>query len=354
MKNLVLVSTVLLALGCGNVDDNVDGGTAGSDGDSGMGATPGSGGTGGTGASAGAGGSGGTPGAGGSGAAGASGTGGTGGSAGTSGTGGAGATGGSAGFGGTGGAGASAGTGGTGGTGGLAGSGGVAGVAGGGGVGGTSGVAGGGGNGGVAGGNACPVIESLTADTNPIPNGEDTTTVRVAATDSDAAPEPLATEFSSTGGVFEDRFATVTNFTCGEPGPVEISVEATDGDSDCDQTSNLIIQCPLDIQPNICPMLFIINAIPRTILPGNTTTWIETRAQDTDAQPSPLVLTLRALWGSFENEENIPGENNQVSQDATYICDRPGPVEICVDATDGACTKTQCDIVTCPDDIPAP
>jgi hypothetical protein len=30
------------------------------------------------------------------------------------------------------------------------------------------------------------------------------------------------------------------------------------------------------------------------------------------------------------------------------ICDRPGRVEICVDATDGACTKTLCDNVICP------
>jgi hypothetical protein len=78
---------------------------------------------------------------------------------------------------------------------------------------------------------------------------------------------------------------------------------------------------------------------------------IETRAQDVDARPQPLVLTLGALWGSFENTENIPMDGNAVGQNATYICDRPGPVEICVDATDGACVKTLCDDVVCPDDI---
>ncbi len=102
---------------------------------------------------------------------------------------------------------------------------------------------------------------------------------------------------------------------------------------------------------NICPRLFIINAIPSTIRPGNTTTMIETRGQDTDGLPLPLVLTLSALWGSFENTENLQLPNNVVAQNATYICDRPGPVEICVDATDGACTQTLCTNVTCPDDI---
>ena len=38
------------------------------------------------------------------------------------------------------------------------------------------------------------------------------------------------------------------------------------------------------------------------------------------------------------------------SQNATYICDRPGPVEDCVDAADGACVKTLCDNIVCPDE----
>ena len=66
----------------------------------------------------------------------------------------------------------------------------------------------------------------------------------------------------------------------------------------------------------------------------------DARAQDTDGVPMPLVLTLRALWGSFQNTDNIQLPNNVVAQNATYICDRPGPVELCVDATDGACVKS--------------
>jgi hypothetical protein len=101
----------------------------------------------------------------------------------------------------------------------------------------------------------------------------------------------------------------------------------------------------------MCPRLFVINAIPSTIQPGNTTTMVETRGQDTDGVPMPLVLTLSAPWGSFENTENLQLPTNVVAQNATYICDRPGPVELCVDASDGECVKTLCTNVTCPDDI---
>jgi hypothetical protein len=100
--------------------------------------------------------------------------------------------------------------------------------------------------------------------------------------------------------------------------------------------------------PNACPKLFLIRAIPTTIPPGQTTTMIETRAQDADGLPLPLVLTLSAPWGSFENTDNIQEPDNVVSQQATYICDRSGPVEICVEATDGACVKKLCTFVLCP------
>ena len=105
------------------------------------------------------------------------------------------------------------------------------------------------------------------------------------------------------------------------------------------------------IDDNLCPSLNIINAIPSTIPPGQTSTTVQTRGSDRDGQPLPLVLTLHALWGSFENTENVPGSGSVVQQNATYICDRPGPVELCVDASDGACVKTRCTDVTCPSDL---
>jgi hypothetical protein len=164
---------------------------------------------------------------------------------------------------------------------------------------------------------------------------------------------PLRIELRSETGVFDDRFASETTFTCGASGPVEICAKANDGDPNCDEESCITVQCPSDIPPNACPALFIINGVPRVIPAGETSTRVETRGQD-DFLPLPLTLTLNALWGRFENTENIQEPLNVVAQDARYICDRPGQVEICVDATDGACTKTLCDNITCPDDISTP
>ena len=116
----------------------------------------------------------------------------------------------------------------------------------------------------------------------------------------------------------------------------------------------MTLQCPSEIPANICPQLFVINGVPRVIPNGETSTLVQTRGQDTDGLPFPLTLTLSALWGELENTENVPKPLNVVEQNATYVCDRPGPVEVCVDATDGACTKTLCDNLVCPDGIPSP
>jgi hypothetical protein len=199
---------------------------------------------------------------------------------------------------------------------------------------------------------ACPIIESLTAD--PLEDGAASTIVRVDATDPDEFPVPLRTELSAETGVFADRFSPETLFVCGAPGRTEICVKANDGDPSCDVTSCIKVECPSTIPANICPNLNVINAIPSVIRRGDTSTLVQTRGWDTDLKPMPLTLTLNALWGSFENTENMPGAGTVVQQNATYICDRPGDVELCVDATDGACTKTLCTNVTCPDDIPIP
>ena len=200
--------------------------------------------------------------------------------------------------------------------------------------------------------NTCPIIESLTAD--PLTNGATTTTVRVDATDPDDFPVPMRTELSSDTGVFTDRFARETIFLCGAPGDVKVCVKANDGDPSCDVETCMTIKCPSTIPANVCPNLNVINAIPSVIRSPATSTLVQTRGWDNDLQPMPLLLTLSALWGSFENTENMPGSGTVVQQNATYICDRPGDVEVCVDATDGACTKTLCTNIICPDGIPTP
>ena len=222
-------------------------------------------------------------------------------------------------------------------------------------MGGAAGLGGSGGTGGTTGtdGNVCPVIASLTAMPLTIPIGELQSVVAVDASDPDAVnPHPLVTTFIAESGALDDPNAASTLFTCSDPGFVELCVRASDGDAICDKERCIDIVCPPDVVPNVCPMLNVINAIPSVIRAGNSSAMIQTRAQETDGVPFPLLLTLSALWGTFENTENLQMPSNVVGQNATYICDRPGPVEICVDATDGACTKTDCIDVTCPDPLP--
>lgn len=214
--------------------------------------------------------------------------------------------------------------------------------------------------------NTCPIISSMSADPNPIPRRQDSSTVVVSAFDPDEFPEHLSIEWTSGGGGFQDPDAAETTFRCGEAGDVEVCVEVSDGDADClelpDAKSCMTIKCPGDVLPNVCPNLNVINLSPSAIIePGTNWTTVQTRGWDTDRKPFPLTLTLSSLWGRFENTENMncpeitlecPNSPNVVFQDATYICDRPGEDEICVDATDGDCTKTLCTNVVCPDDIP--
>jgi hypothetical protein len=203
--------------------------------------------------------------------------------------------------------------------------------------------------------NTCPIVSSVTAHPVNIPSGESQTEVSVEASDPDDYPFPLRVEWTSAAGVFDDRFSADTTFTCGRAGPVQVCARANDGDPSCTATnppSCIVVQCPGDIRANLCPELFVINSIPRMIAEGEVSTRVETRAQDTDGVPQPLTLTLNALWGTFENTENLQEPLNVVAQNATYVCDRPGLVEVCVDATDGACSKTLCDTIICPDDVP--
>ena len=66
------------------------------------------------------------------------------------------------------------------------------------------------------------------------------------------------------------------------------------------------------------------------------------RATDDDDLPLPLVTTLYALRGTFDDPH---------SEDTIYQCERPGLIEICADASDGACVKSACIDVRCPDNL---
>ncbi|MDH3201047.1 MAG: hypothetical protein OEM15_09160 [Myxococcales bacterium] len=245
--------------------------------------------------------------------------------------------------------------------------------------------------------NTCPIIEDFTADPMTIPPDQTMTNVRVDVVDPDDFPGELRTELSTelSDGVFGNRFVTETTFTCGVAGPVELCVKATDDHPDCDsvEPTCITVQCPSTIPFNVAVDLFVLNFVRSTIAPGENDVFdvcglppfaqcrqdadcpgstcnepcpgercarVETRARDVDNLPLPVTLTLRAPWGRFEDDETLQCEDGTplcpgpYFQNAVYICDRPGDVEICVDATDGASRDIQCGEVTCPADTPAP
>jgi hypothetical protein len=85
----------------------------------------------------------------------------------------------------------------------------------------------------------------LTSTPNPIPPGRNQSLIDVDAFDPDAInPEPLVTTLSASLGVFGDKNARETIYTCGRPGPAEICVKASDGDRECDKDRCITIQCP--------------------------------------------------------------------------------------------------------------
>ncbi len=190
--------------------------------------------------------------------------------------------------------------------------------------------------------NVCPVIRDLRLTEDIIPPGQLQTTVIVDAFDPDAVnPEPLVTRLSASTGTFNDQNASTAVYTCGAPGQAEICVNASDSDRSCDRDRCTTVQCPSTVPDNICPKLFVLNAIPSNLIPeGESSTEIQVRAQATDGGPLPLMTTLEALWGTFDDVH---------ASDTFYRCDRTGQVEICVDATDGACVKTLCMDVFCPE-----
>ena len=186
--------------------------------------------------------------------------------------------------------------------------------------------------------NICPVIVDLTSTPSVIPLNERESIVTVDAFDPDMQPEPLMTTLTASTGTFDDPKASTTLYRCGAPGQAQICVRASDGD--CDKDRCITVQCPSTIPDNICPRLFVVNALPSDIPAGTSWTEVQVRAQDTDGGPFPITTTFSAVAGFFEDVH---------AADTLYHCRRSGLIEICADATDGACTKTLCTDVLCPD-----
>lgn len=190
--------------------------------------------------------------------------------------------------------------------------------------------------------NTCPVIRDLSADPSVVPPNERQSVIVVDAVDPDESPESLRTILSASAGTFDDRGASTARFTCGAPGPAEICVRAVDGDRACEQERCTTVQCPSTVEDNLCPKLYVVNAIPSTIPDGRDWTEVQTRAVDFDDGPLQLVTTFYAFRGTFDE----PNARNTI-----YRCERSGLQEVCVDAFDGACVKTLCTDVICPDGL---
>ena len=190
--------------------------------------------------------------------------------------------------------------------------------------------------------NTCPVIRDLSATPRVIPPDERQSLIEVDAVDPDMKPDELRTILSASTGTFDDREASTTLFTCGAPGATEISVRVTDGERRCEKERSITVQCPSTVADNLCPKLYVINAIPSDIPEGQNWTEVQTRAEDFGDGPLELVTTFYAFRGSFDD----PNAKNTI-----YRCERSGLQEICVDAHDGACVKTLCMDVICPQNL---
>jgi len=180
--------------------------------------------------------------------------------------------------------------------------------------------------------NLCPVIEEfqLVQDmTLPEAN------IRVVASDPDGRPLELVTTLDATSGYFKDPHASETVYMCSEFGvpTIELCVTASDGDEECDQTKCGEVNC------NACPFLYSLSPIPSNIPPGENSSEIQVRAEDPDNYPGPLMLTLTASSGSFDDSQAF---------DTFFRCDGPGVVDVCAEVFDTLCKRSTCVKIRCP------
>jgi cysteine-rich repeat protein len=125
-------------------------------------------------------------------------------------------------------------------------------------------------------GNQCPKIFSFSAQPNVVPKGQSSTLIQTLALDLDGTcgnncdpqtcdtanppnctPGPdngFATQLDAFVGTFDDPTASLTTYHCDPyfPGPIEICVNATDGDLDCDKNQCIAVVCPDPCEGVVC------------------------------------------------------------------------------------------------------
>ena len=191
--------------------------------------------------------------------------------------------------------------------------------------------------------NTCPVVEDLNATPNPIPPGERTTLIEVQARDPDEQPGPLVTMLLAPSGWFDDSNAPSTTYTCGDRGPVEVCVVASDGDETCPIGSRmqcLEVECPSTV--NRCAELTGSVVSPLQVDVGFD---IDVTAEALDDDGDPIDFRWNSLRGSFADP---------TADTTTYRCEAIGDDAIVVQVSDGGfelCKDSWQTVVTC---VPAP
>ncbi len=92
--------------------------------------------------------------------------------------------------------------------------------------------------------NFCPVADGISANPADIAVGFPVA-LAIAAHDPDSAPSPLAYSWTAASGSFSDATSATPTFVCNAPGPVTLTVTASDGDatSGCPATLSLVVTC---------------------------------------------------------------------------------------------------------------
>jgi hypothetical protein len=92
--------------------------------------------------------------------------------------------------------------------------------------------------------NVCPVADGISANPADVAVGFPVA-LAIAAHDSDNGPSALAYSWTAASGAFSDPTSATPTFVCNAPGPVTLTVTASDGDSTpgCADTLSLVVTC---------------------------------------------------------------------------------------------------------------
>lgn len=92
--------------------------------------------------------------------------------------------------------------------------------------------------------NLCPVIDGVATGPGPAAVGV-ASSLSASGHDGDAGPQALVFHWSAASGSFGSPDAAATTFTCAAPGPVVVTVSATDGDpaAACADRLSLTLTC---------------------------------------------------------------------------------------------------------------